>query len=416
MDTNRTSELNQLIQSLESLKHENSNLSTKTDIEKYTEMFSQYDSFATQISKEQAILKSLCFEYMTVRHSRIVDAHAKTFDWIFEATYLHFTDPRSQIKFVEWLHSSRGIYWVSGKPSSGKSTLMKYLSENWRTSGELKLWARGSTLVTASFYFWNAGTAMQKSQQGLLQSILFEVLNQCPDMIPSICPELWEKLGRGHITSAWSLKSLSSSFELLKAQTSISKKYCFFIDGLDEYEGDHFDLIDILKDLALSPIIKLCLSSRPWNYFEDAFGKDVDYKLYLQDLTREDIYLYAQSRLEVHIVPGQNDMHYQHLISEIANRAQGVFLWVFLVVQSLREGLANGDNISILEIRLRSLPTDLELFFKHTIGRYGLPKANGSYISSGSPSERGAASSDSVLLSRRRRSRLCDSPPSWQLR
>jgi hypothetical protein len=192
---------------------------------------------------------------MTVRHSRIVDAHAKTFDWIFEAAYLHFTDPRSQIKFVEWLHSSRGIYWVSGKPGSGKSTLMKSLSENWRTSRELKLWARGSTLVTASFYFWNAGTAMQKSQQGLLQSILFEVLNQCPDMIPSICPELWEKLGRGHITSAWSLKSLSSSFELLKAQTSISKKYCFFIDGLDEYEWDHFDLIDILKDLALSPNI-----------------------------------------------------------------------------------------------------------------------------------------------------------------
>jgi hypothetical protein len=60
-------------------------------------------------------------------------------------------------------------------------------------------------------------------------------------------------------------------------------------------------------------------------------------------------------------------MHYQHLISEIANRAQGVFLWVFLVVQSLREGLANGDSISMLEIRLRSLPTDLELFFKHMI-------------------------------------------------
>jgi hypothetical protein len=136
---------------------------------------------------------------------------------------------------------------------------------------------------------------------------------------------------------------------------------------LDEYEGDHFDLIDILKDLTLSPNIKLCLSSRPWNCFEDAFNKDVDHELYLQDLTREDIYLYAQSRLEVHIVPGQNDMHYQHLISEIANRAQGVLLWVFLVVQSLREGLVNGDSISILEIRLRSLPTDLELFFKHMI-------------------------------------------------
>jgi NACHT domain len=368
MDSNTRSQIDDLTQSLKSLRHENSNLSAANNIEKYTDMFSKYDLAVTRISREQAILKSLCFEYMTVRHSRIVEAHVKTFDWIFKASLLPLADPRSQIKFVEWLHFSGGIYWASGKPGSGKSTLMKYLSENLQTSRELKMWARDSTLVTASFYFWNAGTAMQKSHQGLLQSILFEVLNQRPDMIPSICPALWEKSDRGYIaTSAWTLKSLSSSFELLKDQTSFGKKYCFFIDGLDEYEGDHFDLIDILKDLALSPNIKLCLSSRPWNCFEDAFGKDIDRKLYLQDLTREDIYLYAQSRLEVHVILGQNDMHYQRLISEIVNRAQGVFLWVSLVVLSLREGLANGDSVSILETRLRSLPTDLEPFFKHII-------------------------------------------------
>jgi energy-coupling factor transporter ATP-binding protein EcfA2 len=368
MQSDRKSQVDKHIESLKSLRHESSKLLTRNEIDNYAQIFLRSDSAAIKICREQSILKSLCFEDIAVRLSKIVEAHAKTFAWIFETSRLPFADPRSQIKFVEWLHSSGGVYWIAGKPGSGKSTLMKYLSGNEQTSENLKLWAKGSTLVTASFYFWNAGTAMQKSQQGLLQSILFEVLNQCPDMIPSICPTLWETSDRAYITNfAWSLKSLSSCVELLKDQAPIGTKYCFFIDGLDEFEGDHLDLIDILKDLALSPNIKLCLSSRPWNCFEDAFGKDINRKLYLQDLTREDIFLYAESRLKIDAILGQDEMHYQDLISEIANRAQGVFLWVFLVVQSLREGLDNGDSISILEIRLRRLPTDLELFFKHII-------------------------------------------------
>jgi len=40
--------------------------------------------------------------------------------------------------------------------------------------------------------------------------------------------------------------------------------------------------------------------------------------------------------------------------------AQGVFVWVYLVVRSLLDGFAEGDRLVHMQRRLHSLPTDLE--------------------------------------------------------
>ncbi|QKX54063.1 uncharacterized protein TRUGW13939_01146 [Talaromyces rugulosus] len=56
--------------------------------------------------------------------------------------------------------------------------------------------------------------------------------------------------------------------------------------------------------------------------------------------------------------------HMQEIVQDIAEKAQGVFLWVFLVTRSLRDGLTNGDTILDFQKRLRGLPPDLERFFK----------------------------------------------------
>jgi hypothetical protein len=90
----------------------------------------------------------------------------------------------------------------------------------------------------------------------------------------------------------------------------------------------------------------------------------------LQDLTRGDVEHYVRSELSFHSELddlGRKDKRYQALISEIGERAQGVFLWVFLVVRSLRDGLTHGDSIRTLEARLRGLPVQLEEFFKHML-------------------------------------------------
>jgi hypothetical protein len=55
------------------------------------------------------------------------------------------------------------------------------------------------------------------------------------------------------------------------------------------------------------------------------------------------------------------------LVLEIAAKADGVFLWVKLVVASLLAGLRNRDDLSILQQRLRALPMDLEQLYEHML-------------------------------------------------
>ena len=327
------------------------------------------ESEARTLRRDASILKSLTFERMSVRYSTISERHSKTFHWIFEPSRWPSSDPRSQLRFKNWLSDGDGIYWVSGKPGSGKSTLMKYLYDCEDTKVLLQLWAQGARLVTAGFFFWIAGTNMQKSQHGLLQQLLFEILKTVPEWISTVCAERCQLEHQ----STWTLPEIRKAFTNLEIVTSNAKtptKLCMFIDGLDEYNGDHLDLIQIVEDIALLKNLKLCVSSRPWNCFEDAFGQNSRTKLYLQDLTRDDIAAYATDKLNE--LPNSclwraDDFQFQRLISEVVLRAQGVFLWVILVARSLRDGLGNGDSPSLLFERLLEIPSDLEEFFEQLI-------------------------------------------------
>lgn len=130
------------------------------------------------LSREVLILESLYFTSMDERHASFIDAHHQTFDWIFDTAKLPLQDPRSAIALDRWLESKDGLFWVSGKAGSGKSTFMKWLAQEQKTIAALQRWASPAVLCTASFYFWISGWAIQKSQNGLLQSLLHEILSK----------------------------------------------------------------------------------------------------------------------------------------------------------------------------------------------------------------------------------------------
>jgi hypothetical protein len=339
----------------------------KIDVAALSKRLSSLVDMGNDIDTAQKILKSLRFSTMKVRHSKIAGAHRNTFRWMFEKP----TNLRLQVKYGEWLRSDDPIYWISGKPGSGKSTLMKYLVSEERTRAHLQSWASPKNLVIASFFFWIAGTEMQKSQKGLLQSLLYEVLRQCPNLIPPTFPSRWQAPDPYHDNpDPWTRSELLEAFGRLKKYDLSSTRFCFFIDGLDEYEGDHTELIDVIRGLIDSANVKICLSSRPWNVFEAAFGSDPIRKLYLQDLNEADIKLYVKDKLQDRsdfIKLMQRDNRCSELVAEIVGKAKGVFLWVYLVVRSLVEGLNNCDRTIDLQRRLREFPEDLQEYFKHIL-------------------------------------------------
>ncbi|KAL1633548.1 hypothetical protein SLS58_011063 [Diplodia intermedia] len=318
--------------------------------------------------RRQRVLRSLCFQSMHERHANIANAHRETFQWVFRTQELLPGDPRSNTAFDEWLRSPHGIYWISGKPGSGKSTLMKYLCDDKNTISLLKEWAAGDTLFTAKFFFWHGGTKMQKSVQGLLQSLLFEILRQKPHWIKTICPSRWSSDTAN--LDPWDTREISRILQRLARQDFGANKFCFFIDGLDEHDGDLENVIECLKSLDRAPNIKLCISSRPWNCFEDAFGNS-SWMLRLEDLTKQDIEEYVRDNLylELQTLRTQDGPAFAEEIStEILRKAQGVFLWVFLAVRSLRQGITDRDTATVLRNRLRAFPPELNDFFKLILG------------------------------------------------
>lgn len=324
-----------------------------------------------QITEEQRFLKSLKFDEVRRRWADVASAHHKTFKWIFEDT-ASVEHGNMHIGFKAWLLNGSGHFWIEGKAGSGKSTLMKFICEHPRTEKYLSTWAssENKSLVTAKFFFWHSGTPLEKSQEGLLRSLLFEILSKCPDLIRKVQPEDMAMPDASNI-ECWTNEELFSVFHRLTTQR-LPFRFCIFIDGLDEYGGHHTQLIETLRGLLSLPDVKICVSSRPWRPFREAFGEPKEQTIRIQDLTRGDIRSYISDKFmrdrSFQSMAAQ-DPQAPNLIEEVMTRAEGVFLWVFLVVRSLLDGIHERDLISGLWRRLEGLPRNLEDFFRHMISQ-----------------------------------------------
>lgn len=60
------------------------------------------------------------------------------FEWIFEADSADNDVKKNSVNFIEWLKHGDGVFRVTGKAGSGKSTLMKYLTHHRETKRLVK--------------------------------------------------------------------------------------------------------------------------------------------------------------------------------------------------------------------------------------------------------------------------------------
>ncbi|KAI1328220.1 hypothetical protein F5Y16DRAFT_398627 [Xylariaceae sp. FL0255] len=286
------------------------------------------------------------------------------------------TDVMTQARetFTTWLSQDCGIFHISGKAGSGKSTLMKAIWKHPSTRKHLTYWADGKELVMAKFFFWKPGTDLQRTIKGLIRGLLYSFLSSCPGLIPVAFPKHWDMInhGRGvHLDN----EDYSKAFNRLISDHSISSRHRFalFIDGLDEFEGNHADLIRILRKwINHNKDVKLCVSSRDWAIFTDSFGGCPSLRLH--ELTSADIKVFVRNKLS-DMNPGdltgterEHSKTFDILESLICERADGIFLWVKLIVYQIKEGLSNGDQLKDLTNIIRSLPTELELMFEQLLG------------------------------------------------
>nr|CEG03306.1 unnamed protein product [Fusarium acuminatum CS5907] len=325
------------------------------------------------------ILERLAYKSMHDRESQVTEAHAKTLDWIFNSSPIN-QPLRQKFRetFTTWLNSSElgPIYWITGKPGSGKSTLMRFLSQHPAAVHYLRRWAVKKPVSTAGFFFWTSGSRQQRSQTGLLRYLLHQLLSADPDLVEKAFPSLWTQLRqmttkeRINFALDWTAEDLQDAFHSLLDSALPKTNICLFIDGLDEFDGDHRHIIDFFMGLTSRhgcKSLKLCLSSRPWDVFEKAFGSSVP-NTKLQDLSYEDMYCYAQDTLKTnaHIrrLIKQNKEASHNLLTLVVEQADGVFLWVRLAVERMLVAFQNTSEFDILDKTLKSLPTELDDLFE----------------------------------------------------
>jgi hypothetical protein len=130
------------------------------------------------------------------------------------------------------LEKRNGIFWIRGKAGSGKSTLMKFLCTDPRTIPHLRIWAEDKKLVFGKYFFWSAGTPLQKSREGLLRLLLFDILNERPEFSPLVEMKVGHRL---NITTAsdeiWTLNLLQEVCNDVFSW-DLPAKFRLFIDGL----------------------------------------------------------------------------------------------------------------------------------------------------------------------------------------
>lgn len=225
------------------------------------QLLRQFSTAEDLRSKLRRFMESLQFEARPRRHEAIPEAHEQTFRWLLGDR----NDDQCSTTFAQWLKSGNGIFWVSGKPGSGKSTFMKFVAGAARTRQLVSSWAYPTIIV--AHYFWSSGSSIQKSREGLLRSLLYDIFRQCPELIPIVCPERWQQLDDLKFPNGgWSLPDLIEALrKITEEETQKRVNILFFIDGMDEFEGSHDEqfelvcLISLLSRLILNPKVRQIL-------------------------------------------------------------------------------------------------------------------------------------------------------------
>lgn len=305
-----------------------------------------------QLHRRSECLASLYFAELQDREYNINPALKSTCEWLFESP-----DYKAWFNWdVTQSKSERGLLWLKGKPGAGKSTLMK---EALRRAKE---WGVAESVAVAGFFFTTRGNIrLQKTPLGLFRTVLYDLLQQDKVLLSSFILVFLKK--RSTITGPWQWHQQELQNFLRSAYLGDSQRVgraILFIDALDECDEGEYDVVRDLvyyfRDLTAGPKLKICLSSRHYPYIKVPDCPQITVEAH----NSLDILHYVETRLS----PAGHDERAQKIARKITEKAEGVFLWVVLMVKNLNIDLDNERTEQDLEETLRIVPKTLEELFE----------------------------------------------------
>jgi hypothetical protein len=285
---------------------------------------------ATNHDHRATVLEALRFDALETRRKTVKVALAKTCKWIL-----------SHPACVKWMKLEHKFFWIKGKPGAGKSVLIKYLDQH------ISKGLKKSPALRLYFYFNARGSQLEKSFLGLYRSLMVQLV----DAVPELAHEL------DALDTHLDVPRLQSV--LASAISGLGRRIWLFIDALDECrEGDVEELIDFLKELHETELY-VCFASRHYPIVK----VPTKLQLVLEEIDehKQDLITYVEKL-------GLEGEELARMQRDIADKANGIFLWVVLVVGILKDDVKDG-RFHAMKSRLNEIPEGLPALFKTIILR-----------------------------------------------
>ncbi|KAF2239102.1 hypothetical protein EV356DRAFT_163369 [Viridothelium virens] len=295
---------------------------------------------------------------MERRIEHIPAPYPGTVDWL-------FNDP----SYLKWRDQDGGMLGIRGGPGFGKSTALKAILLFDRKN-------EGQTHLQLYYFFFGRGTTLENTRLGMYRTLLFQLLNR----IPSAGEDFWpwaESMLKGGSSVPWSTGIVRELFIRALLLAGRSVRIRIFIDALDEAVNEEVTSAEeadeearaVIADLrrinrvkrGVSKGLSICFACR----YYPAIVVDNGLEIKLEEHNAESIGLYITTALTDHPMSGDylGREEFDYLVEAIKERSSGFFLWAHLVVQSVRDAMANGDSFQNLMQRIETVPLDLERLY-----------------------------------------------------
>lgn len=279
---------------------------------------------------------------MDAREQNVEPAYDSTCTWI-----------REHRVYQDWFKEEHGLLWISGKPGSGKSTLIKQALEFAREDAP-----QGSNV--ASFFFNSrSGLPLEATPLGMFRALICQMLEQRQSQGPfeELLGKFCKKKERHRNNDwQWQLVELKASFRAITTHPQSPPLY-IYIDAIDECREDQARELTAFFDqiVSWSSTLSICISTRHTPYL----ASETHSIICMEHENNGDIITYVQKKLQSSMANGQNIDFSKKLV----RKASGVFLWVDLVLKMLISALDIGATEAELKETLDAFPVELgELF------------------------------------------------------
>lgn len=330
------------------------------------------------------------------RKEEIVNSTKGTLEWLYEAE-AHKSGTGSInapgiSSLKNWLQGKdqNSIFWITGKPGSGKSTATKHVVDEPKTREHLGEHPMPEEISNSSEREWiiieafitNRGTEEQKLWKPMLGGILYQLLRKRPTLIRGVIRHARKSESKNIALKVreWGQKDFENALRYCKSQVQTPFRALVVLDGLDELKdpASATSAIDFLKELTqpshgpCDNTVKVCVSSRSEQGMRDLLAGC--WRLEIHENTKDDIWRYALARL------CQNARFRDQCMTSIQDRlkvvlayirdnADGVFLWASSIVAEVDTALTRREPVDSLLGLVKGLPTQMDELYIYMLKR-----------------------------------------------